>query len=146
MNECHIYIETSLNWPKKGNAIVGIIFTDEGDEHSKTLFGQVKDCNTNLAILSGLKNALKYCESFTTIHFHLSNSYVAGGFGRLAAWEASNWLTSRKQPVKYASEWQCISEELKGKTIEIHLDQFNGYYKWLKSECINRAVKHGFIF
>lgn len=142
----HLYIESSLPWPKQGNAIVGIIFADEKDEHSKTIFGVVKNCTSNQAILTGLKNALEYCDSFEVIHIHLNNSYVAGSFNYLAAWETSGFKNSKGEALKYADLWQSIGKSVKGKTVKIYLNQFNGYYKWLKNECISRGRKHGFIF
>ena len=145
MRECHVYIETSLKWPKKGDGIVGIIFTDKTEEYTKTLFGQVKDSTENGAILFGIKNALNYTKAFEVIHVHTSCGYIVGGFKNLPSWAASSWKGSKGEPVKYADVWQIIAEETKEKQIEIHLDEFNGYYKWLKNECDMRGRKHGFI-
>ena len=145
MKEVHIYIESSISWPKKGDCIVGIIFADNDDEHTKTIFGQVKNASANLATLIAVKKSLYYCDFFHTINFHLSNSYVASSFDRLAAWELKDYKTSRGEDIKYLEEWKSISEMIKGKEINIYLDQFNGYYRWLKNECITRAEKHGFI-
>lgn len=145
MKECHIYLETSLKWPHKGNGIVGIIFTDKAEEHTKELFGQVKDSTENAAILYGLNKALTYVAAYDLIHVHTSCGYLVGGFKNLPSWNASSWKSSKGKAIKYAETWIEIFEKTNEKQIEIHLDEFNGYYKWLRNECDMRGRKHGFV-
>lgn len=145
MKECFVYIETSLKWPKHGDGIVGLIFTDQDDEFSKTLFGKVQDASEYQAILIGLKNAFQYVGGFDVIHVHLSNSNVAGNFRMLPSWEANGFKNSKGEELKCSAEWQEIAKLTKSKKIQIHLQEFNGYRKWLKNECDTRGRKHGFI-
>lgn len=145
MSECHVYIETSLRWPHKGDGIVGIVLTDSDDTFSKTVFGIVKDATPNSAILMGIKNALGYLAKYDDIHLHLSCAYVANNFDRLPSWEASSWMSSRGEPIKNKELWQEIAEKVKGKRIKIHLNEFNGYRNWLIHECDMRGRRHGFI-
>lgn len=143
--ECFIYVETSLKWPKQGDGIVGLIFTDADDEFSKTLFGKVQNASEYQAVLIGIKNALQYVKTFDVINLHLSNSSAANNFKYLASWEADGFLNSKGDPIKFQEEWQEIAKLSRGKEVKIHLNVFNGYRKWLKNECDTRGRKHGFI-
>lgn len=145
MKECHVYIETSLRWPKSGSGIVGIIFTDKAEEYTKTIFGQVKDSTEHEALLIGLKNALGYLQSFEVIHVHTTCGYIAGGFKWLPSWMASAGKNSKGEAVKYFEIWQEIQKSVEGKQLEIHLNEFNGYKNWLLNECLIRGRKHGFV-
>lgn len=145
MKECFIYIETSLKWPKQGNGIVGLIFTDQDDEFSKQLFGVVQNSTEYQAILIGIKTALQYVKSYDVIHLHLSCASVAGNFRLLPSWSENGFVNSKGEPLKSAEEWQQIAAASKSKELIIHLNEFNGYRKWLKCECDNRGRKHGFI-
>lgn len=145
MKECFIYIETSLKWPKHGNGIVGLIFTDQDDEFSKQLFGVVQNASEYQAILIGIKTALQYVKSYDVINIHLSCANVAGNFRMLPSWREKGFVNSKGEPLKSAKEWQQIAAASTNKEIKIHLNEFNGYRKWLKSECDSRGRKHGFI-
>lgn len=145
MIECHIYVESSITWPKKGDGIVGLIFTDKDEKHTRQLFGVVHNSTMHHAVLFGIKNALGYCTQFDVIHIHTSDAYVANAFKWLDKWNASSWIKSNGQPVQYATEWQAIYENLKQKNLEIHLGEFNGFRNWIKNECVMRGRKHGFI-
>ena len=145
IDECNIYIETSLSFPKKGDGIVGIIFTDHDDEHSKQLFGTVKDMTSHEAVLIGIKTALQYTDAFKVIHLHLSSPYAAGSLKYIPSWQANGWITSRGNPVKYANIWQEIAKKMQNKEFHVHLNEVNGYRRWLRYECDNRGRKHGFI-
>ena len=144
MKECHIYIETSLRWPKKGSGIVGLVFTDQAEKNTRQLFGQVNDSNEYHSILVGIMNALNYCSSFDLIKIHLSCRNVASGFNWLPSWKQNDFKNSKGEPVKYAADWQAIAAASEKKRIEIDLG-FNGYRNWLKSECDSRGRKHGYI-
>lgn len=144
--KCNLYIESSLKWPKKGDGIVGIIFTDPDEKSDdKPLFGVVKDATEHQAILYGIKNALGYCRRYDEIEIHVSCSYIASGFKWLASWKQNGWQTAKKEPVKYSDLWQDIDKAIENKKINIQLNQFNGYRRWLLNECENRGRKHGFI-
>ena len=78
------------------------------------------------------------------IHLHLECDYVGNAFKWLPSWESSGWVTAKKKPVANCDLWQVIAEELKNKQLEIHLNEFNGYRRWLKVECDNRGRKHRF--
>lgn len=145
MSECHVYIETSIRWPRQGSGIVGIIFTNVDDTDSKTLFGQVKDSTEYRAVLFGIKNALRYCRGYDVINLHLTCNYVGNAFRWIEVWEKTSFVTAKNRPVKNNDLWQEIAKEIKNKQLVIHLNEFNGYRKWLKVECDNRGRKHGFI-
>jgi len=145
IDECNIYIETSLVWPKEGDGIVGIVFTDFEDENTKQLFGVVKDTTAHEAVLIGIKTALKYTGRYKVIHLHLSSAYAASSLKYIPSWKESGWITSRGKPVKYADIWQEIDKYLQEKELKIHWNEVNGYRRWLKNECDNRGRKHGFI-
>ncbi|MBQ1781859.1 MAG: hypothetical protein II003_03315 [Methanobrevibacter sp.] len=145
MRECHVYIESSITWPKKGSGIVGIIFTDSDDTFSKTLFGRVNNSTEHQAVLYGIVNALKYCDNFDVINIHLSCSYVANAFKWIDSWKQASWKNAKGNIVKNSNIWAEIDKKLQNKELKIHLNEFNGYRKWLKNECDNRGRKHGFI-
>lgn len=145
MKEVHVYLETSISWPKKGAGIVGIIFTDSDDTNSKTIFGKVIDSSEHHSLLVGLNNALSYLGSYEVIHVHTSCGYIAGSIGWLSSWETSGWKNSKGDLVKFADTWQEIASKTRGKQLEVHLNEFNGYRNWLKNECDMRGRKHGFI-
>jgi len=146
MRECSIYVETSLKWPKKGNGIVGIVFVDQEElSDDKSLFGVVKDSTEHKAILYGIKNALSYCSRYDSIVIHVSCGYVASGFKWLASWKQKDYKTAKGEPVKFSDLWQDIAKAIENKKINIQLNEFNGYRRWLQSECENRGRKHGFI-
>lgn len=142
---CHIYIETSLRWPKQGDGIVGIVFADDKGQNGRPLFGVVKDSSEHAAVLYGIKNALEYAQSFDEIHLHLSCEHIGYNFKYLASWKDRGWKNSKGQELKHAELWRDIDEKLMGKRFEIHLNDFNGYRKWLANECDMRGRKHGFI-
>ena len=141
---CHIYVETSLHWPKVGDGIVGIVFTDDHDGYKKPLFGQVRNVSEHEAVLTGVNIALKYAEKFDEIHLHLT-SRVGYSFKYLERWQENGFKNAKGQEVKHAAVWKEIAEKIKGKKLELHLNEFNGYYKWLQNECSMRGRKHGFI-
>lgn len=144
--KCDLYIESSLKWPKQGDGIVGIIFTDAAEKSDdKSLFGVVKNATEHQAILYGIKNALSYCSRYDEINIHVSCPYIKSGFTWLPSWKAKGWQTSKKEPVKYLDIWQEIDKAIENKRIIIQLNEFNGYRNWLKYECESRGRKHGFI-
>ena len=145
VDECHIYIESTLSWPKKGDGIVGIIFTDYEDEHTKQLFGVVKNSTAHEAALIGIKTALKYVGNYKIVNLHLSCAYAAESFKYIPSWKDSGWINSRGNPVKYNELWKEIDNSLQEKELKIHYNEVNGYRRWLKNECDNRGRKHGFI-
>ena len=140
----HVFIETSLKWPKKGDGIVGIIFTDEEDKYSKTLFGQVTDSTEHAAVLIGISRALDYLGSFDEIHLHMSSN-VGYSFKYLERWKSNGFVGSKGTEVKNAAVWKEIAEKTEGKKVELHVNVFNGYRNWLRNECVMRGRKHGFI-
>ena len=144
MKECHVYIETSIKWPKQGNGIVGIIFTDVSDTYSKTLFGQVRDSTEHAAVLIGINRALEYLGSYESIHIH-TTSNVGHSFKYLGTWKKNGFLNSKGKEVKHADLWKEIAEKTNEKKIEIHMNEFNGYRNWLCNECNIRGRKHGYV-
>lgn len=145
MNAVHVYIETSLKWPRKGSGIVGIVFTDDADTYSKTLFGRVNDSTEHHSLLVALDKALDYLGSYEEIHVHTNCGYIAGGFKNLSSWEENKWFTSKGETVKFAEIWQNLASKTRNKQLKVHLNEFNGYRTWLKNECDMRGRKHGFI-
>ena len=145
MNEAHVYIETSIRWPRSGDGIVGIIFTNSDDSDSKNIFGKVQNASEHSSLLYGLDKALSYLTKYQVIHVHTSSGYLAGCFSWLDKWEEASWKTSKGEAVKYADIWQSIASKTKGKQLKVHLNEFNGYRNWLIHECDMRGRKHGFI-
>lgn len=139
MKECEVIIETDLKQFERRDGKVGLAFKKPNGE-AKTLFGSVKDASQNRAILYGIKNALPYCSSYDVIHLFLTNPYAAGGFLHLASWKEHGWKTTRGE-LKNADLWMEIEKEIQGKEMIIHLNEFNGYFKWLRAECQRRAKK-----
>lgn len=138
--ECEVIIETDLKPFEHRNGVVGLAFK-KSDGEAKTLFGSVKNSTANRAILYGIKNALPYCKSFEAIHLYLTNGYTAGGFNYLASWKEHGWKTASGGELKNADLWQQIENEIEGKEMIIHLNEFNGYFHWLRAECQRRAKK-----
>lgn len=140
MKECEVIIETDLKPFEHRNGVVGLAFK-KPDGEAKTLFGSVKDCTQNKAILYGIKNALPYCKGYEVIHLFLTNGYAAGGFLHLASWKEHGWKSAKGGELKNADLWQEIEKETQGKEVIIHLKEFNGYFHWLRAECGRRAKK-----
>lgn len=140
MKECEIVIETSIGPFDKSDGKVGLLFLAPGTE-GKPLYGTVKNCTQNQAILYGIKNALPYCQNFKVINLQTTNGYTKLGFDNLRKWQENGWKTSRGEEIKNADLWRDIAAELEGKEMIIHLNEKNGYRKWLQSECKRRAKK-----
>ena len=140
MKECEIVIETSIGPFECKDGKVGLIFLAPGREE-RPLFGTVKDSTCNQAILYGIKYALPYCQNFDVIHLQTTNGYTKLGFDNLSNWQENGWKTARGKEIKNADLWQDIAAELEGKEMIIHLNEVNGYRRWLKAECLRRAKK-----
>lgn len=143
---CDIFVETSLNFGQRANGIVGIALQVE-DLEAKTVFGTVKNCSQCQAVLIGLKNALTYtnCEE---LRIHISNYAVGNALnnGWLDRWEQNLFVGSSKKVIKNAKEWHELHNAIKGRKIEIHLNEFNGFRNWLIYESKRRMDKHARIF
>lgn len=139
---CDIYIETSLSFGQRGNGIVGIAMALE-DCDAKETYGFVRNCTQPQAILLGLSKALSYT-SCDTLRFHLSCSSVASALNNkwLEKWENNHYL-SKGKVVKNAREWHQVYENLKGRNIEIHLNEFNGFRNYLIYQSKQRMKKYG---
>lgn len=140
MSICEIVIETSIGPFERKDGKVGLVFLAPGKEE-KPLYGTVKNCTQNQAILYGIKNALPYCQNFNVIHLQTSNGYTKLGFDNLRKWQKNGFKTSKGEEIKNAQLWKDIAAELEGKEMIIHLNEKNGYRKWLLSECKRRAKK-----
>lgn len=140
ISECEIVIETSIGPFERCDGKVGLIFLAPGKEE-RPLFGTVKNSTCNQAILYGIKNALPYCKNFNVIHLQTTNGYTKLGFDNLSNWQENGWKTAKGKDVKNADLWQDIAAELEGKEMIIHLNEVNGYRRWLKAECQRRAKK-----
>lgn len=138
---CDIYVETSLNWNQKGDGIVGIAMMLE-DCDARTVYGFVQNCTQTRAILIGITKALGYT-SVKDIRLHLSCNQVANALknGWLPSWEACCYRKHGRM-IRHAREWHELNEKLKGRNIEIHLNEFNGYRNYLIFEAKNRMKKH----
>lgn len=140
----HVYLETSIKWPKQSDGIIGIVFTDQEDVTRKSLFGVVQNASEHEAVLIGINRALTYLSECDTIHIHVSST-VGYSFKYLEKWQASGFVGAKGCKVKHAEIWEEISEKSKGKTLKMHINERNGYRNWLTNECDMRGRKHGFI-
>ena len=139
----NVYIETSIKWPKVGNAVIGIAWS-VADQDARTLFGVAKNVNTYRATLYGLVNVLQRVQQYKTIHVHTSCSQVGSALEQHwpEAWNKSRWRGSNGIVVVNADLWSEVLELTKGKDIVVHFNEFNGYRKWLLAECARRAKKY----
>lgn len=140
----HVYLETSIKWPKQSDGIIGIVFTDQDDVNRKSLFGVVQNASEHEAVLIGINRALDYLREIDTIHIHVSST-VGYSFKYLEKWQASGFVGAKGCKVKHAEIWEEISEKSKGKMLKMHINERNGYRNWLTNECDMRGRKHGFI-
>ena len=86
----------------------------------------------------------KRCQEYDVIHIHVSST-VGYSFKYLEKWQASGFVGAKGCKVKHAEIWEEISEKSNGKTLEMHINERNGYRNWLTNECDMRGRKHGFI-
>ena len=137
-----IHVETSLNWNQRGDGIVAIAMVHE-DCDARTIYGFVRDCTQTKAILIGITKALGYT-SVTNIRLHLSCNQVGNAIknGWLPSWEGCLYKKHGRM-IRHAREWHELNEKLKGRNVEIHLNEFNGYRNYLIFEAKNRMKKHG---
>ena len=141
---CNVYIETSLNWNQRGNGVVAIAFQLD-DMDARTTYGFVKNCSQSKAVLLGIAKALDYV-SYKDIRLHLSCNAVGNALknGWLESWETKLYQADNKgKVIKNAREWHSVFEKLSGRTIEIHLNEFNEYRSYLIAESKRRMKKHG---
>lgn len=136
---CDIYVECSLSWSEHGDAVVGIAMS-AGDDEAKTVYGYMKDVTQAEAIIVGITRALGYTR-LTEIRLHLSSPVIANAIqkGWLELWENSAY---KNGTIKHAEKWHELFLKLKGRNVEIILNEFNGYRKHLRFECAQRMKKH----
>lgn len=139
---CDIFVETSLSWNQKGDGIVGIAIMLE-DCDARTVFGYVRHCTQTKAVIIGITKVLGYT-NVKDIRLHLSCNQVGNALKNnwLASWEACLYK-KHGRIIKHAREWHALYEILKGRNIEIHLNEFNGYRNYLIFESRNRMKKYG---
>lgn len=138
-----LYIETSIKWSHPGDGIVGIAIAVD-DHDAKTVYGFVKNCTESKAVIIGITRALSYCSSYKEIELNISCSFVGHALinGWLRNWEDNLYLGSNKKVIKHAKEWHELYQKLRGKSLKIHLNEFNGYRNHLNFECLRRMAKH----
>ena len=138
-----LYIETSIKWSHPGDGIVGIALAVD-DHDAKTIYGFVRNCSESKAVIIAFTKALEYCSSYQEIELHTSCSFVGHALinGWLSHWEANLYLGADKKVIKHAKEWHELFLKLKGKSLKIHLNEFNGYRNYLNCECLRRMAKH----
>lgn len=138
----NLYIETSIKWSQPGDGIVGIAFQVD-DKEAKTVYGFVKNCSEAKAVIIAITRALDYCSS-KDIAIHLSCDFVGHALmdGWLDTWEENLYLGANKKVIKHAKEWHDLYQKIKGKSIKIHLNEFNEFRSYLNSECLRRMAKH----
>lgn len=138
-----LYIETSIKWSQPGDGVVGIALAVD-DYDAKTIYGFVKNCSESKAVIIAFTKALEYCSSYQEIELHTSCSFVGNALinGWLSHWEANHYLGADKKVIKHAKEWHELFQKLRGKSLKIHLNEFNGYRNHLNFECLRRMAKH----
>lgn len=139
-HKCNIYIETSIKWNQVDNGVVGIVVCDEKNR-TKSIFGVVKKCSQSAAVLFGLKKILSYLDDYDHVILHLSCSHVANAFCNhwLDSWKTNEFRSIRGKEIQNRDVWIDVSSSLEGKTVDVVLNQFNEYRRWLMSECQKRA-------
>lgn len=143
--EANIYIETSIPWNKSEDGIVGIAVSIDEPEEARSYFGIVRGCSESAAVLFGLKNALRYLDGFEVIQLNISCASVAAAFdnGWIQKWQDQDFYNSKGQPIKNREIWMEVVESLRGRAVEVKLNEFNGFRRWLKAECMRRVQKYG---
>lgn len=140
---CKLYIETSIKWSRPGDGVVGIALAVD-DHDAKTIYGFVKNCSEAKAVIIAITKALDYCSRYTEIELNISCDFVGHALinGWLEKWEKELYLGADKKVIKHAKEWHELYQKLRGKSLKIHLNEFNGYRNYLNSECLRRMAKH----
>jgi ribonuclease HI len=140
---CKLYIETSIKWSHPGDGIVGIALAVD-DHDAKTIYGFVKNCSESKAVIIAFTKALEYCSRYKDIELNISCNQVGHALinGWLDKWEANYYLGADKKVIKHAKEWHELYQKLRGKSLKIHLNEFNGYRNYLNCECLRRMAKH----
>lgn len=138
-----LYIETSIKWSHPGDGIVGIALAVD-DHDAKTIYGFVKNCSESKAVIIAFTKALEYCSRYKDIELNISSNQVGYALinGWLDKWEANYYLGADKKVIKHAKEWHELYQKLRGKSLKIHLNEFNGYRNYLNCECLRRMAKH----
>lgn len=142
---CKLYIETSIKWSHPGDGIVGIaLAVDDHDHDAKTIYGFVKNCSESKAVIIAITRALDYCSRYKDIELNISCNQVGHALinGWLDKWEDNFYLGANKKVIKHAKEWHELYQKLRGKSLKIHLNEFNGYRNHLNFECLRRMAKH----
>ena len=136
---CDIYVECSLSWSEHSDAVVGIAMSI-GENDAKTVYGYMRDVTQTEAIIVGITRALDYTK-LDNIRLHLSNTLVANAIkqGWLDSWENNLY---KNGTIKHADKWHELFLKLKGRSVELILNEFNGYRKHLRFECKQRMKKH----
>ena len=140
---CKLYIETSIKWSHPGDGVVGIAIAVD-DHDAKTIYGFVKKCSEAKAVIIAITKALDYCSRYTEIELNISCDFVGHALinGWLEKWEKELYLGADKKVIKHAKEWHELYLKLRGKSLKVHLNEFNGYRNYLNSECLRRMAKH----
>lgn len=140
---CKLYIETSIKWSRPGDGVVGIAIAVD-DHDAKTIYGFVKYCSEAKAVIIAITKALDYCSRYTEIELNISCDFVGHALinGWLEKWEKELYLGADKKVIKHAKEWHELYLKLRGKSLKVHLNEFNGYRNYLNSECLRRMAKH----
>ena len=140
---CKLYIETSIKWSHPGDGVVGIALAVD-DHDAKTIYGFVKKCSEAKAVIIAITKALDYCSRYTEIELNISCDFVGYALinGWLEKWEKELYLGADKKVIKHAKEWHELYIKLRGKSLKVHLNEFNGYRNYLNYECLRRMAKH----
>lgn len=140
---CKLYIETSIKWSHPGDGVVGIAIAVD-DHDAKTIYGFVKKCSEAKAVIIAITRALDYCSRYTEIELNISCDFVGHALinGWLEKWEKELYLGADKKVIKHAKEWHELFLKLRGKSLKVHLNEFNGYRNYLNCECLRRMAKH----
>lgn len=91
------------------------------EEHEKLISGAQREATNNqmelLAVIEGLSALKKPCE----VDIYTDSQYVQKGISEwIIAWQANNWRTSQKKPVKNQEYWQRLLVVAKPHTIRWH--------------------------
>ena len=85
-----------------------------GHRHERTISGGAQETTNNrmelMSVIMGLRALTRPCY----VHIHLDSGYVMNAFvkGWLDSWQANNWRTSSKEPVKNQDLWEELLAEV----------------------------------
>jgi len=81
--------------------------------HEKTLFGGEAQTTNNRMEMMAVVEALRALKRSCNVTLHVDSQYVQKGIREwMAGWQARNWKTADKKPVKNVDLWLLLNEQV----------------------------------